>query len=239
MAGLFYLPALHEGDTTIVLDGEEARHAAAVRRIRVGEEVAVTNGQGLLASGKVTSVENKPPSLELSVEQISEVAKPRLVHLASAMPKGDRQRVLLEMATQVGIGEFTPLLCERSVSKENEKAQERWQRICVEAMKQSRRTWLPRVNPSLGLKAFLDSLPGDTVLVCATASGDDVHGLGKIEPDHDIAIVVGPEGGFTNDELAMVRQRGALEFSLGQGVLRTETAAVVIAALARLLIPGT
>lgn len=238
MAGVFYFPELGESDTTVNLVGEEARHAVSVRRIRVGEEISVTNGQGLIASCDVVSIANKPPSLELSIREVNVNPVPRTVHLAAAMPKGDRQRVLLDMVTQVGISEFTPLLCERSVSKENEKAQERWQRICLEAMKQSRRAWLARVNPSTELTAFIDSLPGDRVLCCASAGGQNVLGMTSIEPEAAIAMVIGPEGGFTEKEIDYLRKAGALEFNLGDGVLRTETAAVVAAALIRLLHPN-
>jgi len=235
MAGVFYFPQLGEGDTTVTLVGEEARHAVAVRRIRVGEEISVTNGLGLIASCDVASIENKPPSLELSVRQVNVIPALRRVHLAAAMPKGDRQRVLLDMVTQVGISEFTPFMCERSVSKENDKAQERWQRVCLEAMKQSRRAWLPRVNPSVELTSFLDSLPGDRVLCCASADGQDVLGMASIKPEAVVVMVVGPEGGFTEKEINYLRNAGALEFNLGDGVLRTETAAVVAAALIQLL----
>lgn len=235
MAGVFYLPALKEGDTRATLEGDEARHAAAVRRIRVGEEITITNGQGLLASCKVTLVETRPPLVEVSVRQVSTLPKPRSIHLAAAMPKGDRQRVLLEMVTQVGVSEFTPLQCERSVSKENANSRERWQRYCLEAMKQSRRAWLPLVHPASGVKELIDSLPAETVLTCASADGSSVRGLGEIKRDQNIVIVVGPEGGFTGEELEAIRQNGALEMNLGDGVLRTETAAVVITALSRLL----
>jgi len=235
MAGLFYLPGLKESDTSVTLEGDEARHAAAVRRVRVSEEITVTDGQGLMGVCEVISVENKPPRVEASVRRVNRVPAPRPIHLAAAMPKGDRQRVLLEMATQAGLNEFTPLYCARSVSKEGANANERWQRFCLEAMKQSRRAWLPRVNPAKGLKDFIDSLSGETVLVCASAGGESVQVLGRIEPDRGIAIVVGPEGGFTDDELDIIRQKGVLEVNLGDGVLRTETAAVVVTALTRLL----
>ena len=237
MAGVFYFPELGESDTSVTLVGEEARHAVAVRRIRVGEEISVSNGQGLIASCDVTSIANKPPSVELSIRQVNVIPPPRTIHLAAAMPKGDRQRVLLDMVTQVGISEFTPLMCERSVSKENEKAQERWQRICLEAMKQSRRAWLPRVNPSVALTGFLDSLPQGQVLCCASAEGQGVLGMTSIKPEVAIAMVIGPEGGFTENEIEYLRKAGALEFNLGDGILRTETAAVVAAALIRLLHP--
>jgi len=237
MAGVFFVPALKEGDTRATLEADEAKHAAAVRRMRVGEEITITNGHGLLATCEVTLVETRPPRVEASVRQVDKVAKPGPIRLAAAMPKGDRQRVLLEMATQVGASEFTPLLCERSVSKESANSQERWQRYCVEAMKQSRRAWLPRVNPASGLKELIDSLPGETVLVCASTEGIHARALGEIKPDRAIVIVVGPEGGFTGDELETIRKKGALEINLGDGVLRTETAAVVITSLLRLL-PG-
>jgi 16S rRNA (uracil1498-N3)-methyltransferase len=235
MAGVFYFPELGESERTITLVGEEARHAVAVRRIRVGEEISITNGQGLIATCDVVSIANKPPSLDLSIRELKANPAPRTVHLAAAMPKGDRQRVLLDMVTQVGISEFTPLLCERSVSRENEKAQERWQRICLEAMKQSRRAWLPNINPSVDLTSFIDSLPKDRVLCCASAEGQDILGMTSIESEVGIAIVVGPEGGFTENEIGYLQKAGALEFNLGDGILRTETAAVVAAALIRLL----
>ena len=235
MAGVFYFPELGESDTTVTLVGEEARHAVSVRRIRVGEEISLTNGHGLIATCDVASITNKPPSLELSVRQVNVYPAPRTVHLAAAMPKGDRQRVLLDMVTQVGMSEFTPLLCERSVSRENEKAQDRWQRVCLEAMKQSRRAWLPSVNASVDLTTFIDSVPKGQVLCCASADGQDVLGMTSIEPEAGIAIVVGPEGGFTENEIGFLRRANALEFNLGDGVLRTETAAVVAAALIRLL----
>lgn len=235
MAGVFYLPALKAGDTRITLEGDEAKHAAAVRRIRAGEEITITNGRGLLATCEVTLVETRPPLVEASVRQVNAKPEPRSIHLAAAMPKGDRQRVLLEMATQVGVSEFTPLQCERSISKESANSQERWQRYCLEAMKQSRRAWLPHVNPASGLVSLIDSLPEGTVLVCASAEGGTVQDLGQASLDRGIAIIVGPEGGFTGEELEAIRQKGAVELSLGDGVLRTETAAVVTAALLRIL----
>lgn len=236
MAGVFYLSAFDEADTRVILEGDEARHAAAVRRIRVGEEITVSNGQGLLGTCEVTSLNAKPPQVEASVQHINTVPRPRLIHLAAAMPKGDRQRVLLEMVTQVGVSEFTPLLCDRSVSKESANSQERWQRYCLEAMKQSRRAWLPQVNRATGLKDLIDALPEETLLVCASSDGRSVQDLGAIGQDRGIAILVGPEGGFTGDELEAIRQKGVLEINLGDGVLRTETAAVVVTALTRLLI---
>ena len=235
MAGLFYVPGFGEADRVGTLPVEEARHAATVRRMRIGEEISITNGKGLIGHCVVDSVGHKPASLEYSVRMTHKVPKSRLIHVAVAMPKGDRQRVLLEMATQVGLDELTPLECERSVSREGANSQERWQRYCLEAMKQSRRAWLPRVNSSRSIADFFSSLSQTTISMCADAEGESIQVMESIAPEQSIAILVGPEGGFTENELTTIGNAGVRKIALGDGVLRTETAAVVVTALVRLL----
>jgi len=235
VAGLFYVPALNESDRQGSLPEDEAHHAVAVRRIRVGEKIDVTNGKGLVGHGEVIAIGTKPSSLEYTLHDVSLVPRKRSIHLAAAMPKGDRQRVLLEMATQVGLDEFTPLNCERSVGREGAKSSERWQRYCLEAMKQSRRAWLPVVQPEASLNDLLKSVSGNAMLICAVAGGVDIETLVPPDKDQGIILVVGPEGGLTDAERNAIRLSGGIEVGLGENVLRTETAAVVATALIRLL----
>lgn len=236
MAGVFYMPDLSDSEPEIQLTGDEAHHAVTVRRVRPGEAVAVTNGAGLLCEGEVKEVHSRPPRLAIKKSECHRL--PRIdLHLVAALPKGDRQRHMLDMATQAGMTRFTPLQCERSVSKEGKNTIERWQRIVMEAMKQSRRAWLPEVNPLIHLPQLLASLEGNPILL-ASADGQLPAQIRLPESTTGAVVLVGPEGGFTGPELAIVQQAGALPLRLADAVLRTETAAVTGIAAAATIIPA-
>lgn len=236
MAGMFYQQGLSENDASLVLEGDEARHAVSARRLRVGEAVSITNGRGLVGFGEVVEVQSRPARLTLSLQRFEQFPRTGTIHVAAALPKGERQRVMLEMSTQAGMSCFTPLICERSVSKEGANARERWHRICLEAMKQSRRAWLPEIKPAARIKDFLDSLPADSLILLTSADGDGPRKLAGRHAGSNIVVLVGPEGGFSEDEVGLVRRAGALEVSLGDGILRTETAVVVATAMASSLL---
>lgn len=235
---MFYLDGLNTQETSIVLTGDEAKHAVAVRRLKQGEEVSITNGRGLTGFGKVTESKMRPPRLSLSIDRFETEMKKVHIHLAAALPKGDRQRVMLDMATQAGMDCFTPLISQRTVSKEGKHAVEKWQRICLEAMKQSRRSWMPVVQSAASLKDFLDSVSSTAQIFVASISGKTVRQLPSADPGAEVVILVGPEGGFTDSELTLIQKAGAIELSLGQAVLRTETAAVLATAMIASLVQG-
>ena len=231
MAGMFYLDTLDDQQSAVVLTGDEARHAVAVRRLKLGEEVTVTNGRGLTGFGKVTASSVRPPQLSIVISRYETETRSMYIHLASALPKGDRQRVMLDMATQAGMDCFTPLMCQRAVSKEGKHAAEKWQRICLEAMKQSRRSWAPVVKPATNLKDFLDSVSSTTQIFVASQNGKTIRHFPVDDPGTEVVLLVGPEGGFTDTEMTLIQKAGAIELSLGQAVLRTETAAVLATAM--------
>jgi len=231
MAGVFYKADLDETTGNVVLEGEEAHHAATVRRVRIGEEMSLTNGAGLMCHGKVVAIDNKPPSVTVSVNSCERQPRPARIHLAAALPKGDRQRTMLDMATQVGMDCFTPLSCERSVSKEGGNASERWRKIMLEAMKQSRRAWLPEIRPSMDLPGLIEALPENTLLLLASGDGQPAAELVVPAMVGEVLLLVGPEGGFTAAEREQIARAGAVTVSLVNSVLRTETAAVLATGL--------
>lgn len=234
MAGVFFMPDLSDSDPEILLTGDEAHHAVTVRRVRPGEAVAVTNGAGLLCEGEVREIHVRPP--RLAIKKIACRRLPRIdLHLVAALPKGDRQRHMLDMATQAGMTRFTPLECERSASKEGKNTSERWRRIVMESMKQSRRAWLPEVNPLTRLPELLDSLEGCSILL-ASADGKLPVEIQLPESTVGTVVLVGPEGGFTGPELKIIQQAGAIPVRLADAVLRTETAAVTGVAAAAAII---
>jgi len=231
MAGVFYKADLDETTGSVVLDGEEAHHVATVRRVRSGEEISLTNGAGLMCHAKVDAIDNKPPAVTISVTSCERQPRPVRIHLAAALPKGDRQRTMLDMATQAGMDCFTPLSCERSVSKESGNASERWRKIAMEAMKQSRRAWLPDIRPSMVLADLVGTLPENVLLLLASGDGRPATELAIPANVKEVVILVGPEGGFTDAEVGRIQAAGAIAVSLVESVLRTETAAVLATGL--------
>ena len=173
-------------------------------------------------------------ALELRIEERSTASPPKpLIHLACALPKGDRQAVLLDMATQLGMTQFTPLVCERGVVKPGASHAERWRRICLEACKQSRRLYLPVIYPPATPEEVAARTARDTsttwIAHPAAQSVSVSSALSEGSPA-DVTILVGPEGGFTEEEVRKTIAAGARPITLGTAILRIETAAVALIA---------
>lgn len=233
---LFYCPALGEGQALVRLEAEEAHHAHRVRRLATGDRLWLFNGGGLIARGRLRRITERGRVIEVLVEERLAVPPPgRRIHLACALPKGERTGTLLEMATQLGMSAFTPLVCARSVVKPGPQAPARWRRICLEACKQSRRFYLPALREACtpaelaAAEATRDghalwiAQPGGTPLATLVAAALDAA-------PSDITVLIGPEGGFTEEELAAVKAAGGVEMDLGEAILRIETAALAVLA---------
>ena len=152
------------------------------------------------------------------------------LHLACALPKGDRQQVLLDMATQLGMTQFTPLHCERSVVKPGANSPARWKKICLEACKQSRRLHLPAMESLATVKNVTARAVAGGARVWIAHPAEDARALidaVSLTPG-DVTVLVGPEGGFTPEEVNQAIAQGAGFISLGKPILRIETAAVAL-----------
>ncbi len=228
---MFYCATLPSTGGIARLHGDEARHAMAARRLQVGDTLWLFDGRGNVARARLQVRHERTQELELVVDQHQRLPPPRpIVHLACALPKGDRAAVMLDMATQLGIASFTPLLCERSVVKPGAGVLERLRRVCLEACKQSRRAWLPEIHPPATM-AELDTRGGAVWI--AHPDGAPVDQL-MSQPQETLTILIGPEGGFTTEEVAQAIADGAIRVALGSAILRVETAAVAILGMAML-----
>lgn len=232
----FFAADLGEAPGEVTLAGDEARHAQAARRLAVGEAVALFDGRGRVAQGRVEAA--RRGALVLRIERVSRRPEPRPLVLASALPKGDRLAVLLDMATQLGMTRFVPLQCARSVVRPAARARERWERICLEACKQSRRAWLPAVDEPCAPEQVTQRIGDGVRWWVADPQGAPVREALVGEESDEAAgrgagLVVGPEGGFTGDELERLEAFGVRRLSLGPAILRVEAAAVAgVSALA-------
>ncbi|MBP2702690.1 16S rRNA (uracil(1498)-N(3))-methyltransferase [Microbispora sp. RL4-1S] len=217
-----------------VLDGPEGRHAAAVRRLRPGERVDLTDGAGRVAECVVAAAGKD--SITAEVLRRFEVARPspRLV-VVQGIPKGDRGELAVEMMTEAGVDVVVPWAAARCVTQwrgdRAAKSLGRWRGTAREAAKQARRFHLPDVTEQVTTAGVRSLVSGAALaVVLHEEAAEPLSGL-TIPDAGDIVVVVGPEGGLTDDEVAGLRDAGAVPALLGPTVLRTSTAGVAAAAV--------
>ena len=213
----------------VVVSGDEAHHAVAVRRLRVGEPVALTDGAGTLATGVVESTGKRVFAVRVSDVSRTPRPEPEVV-VVQALPKGDRGELAVEVLTEIGVARIVPWAASRSVAvwkgERAVKSLARWRSTAREAGKQARRPWAVEVDElaqTRDLAALLSSADLAVVLHEAASvpiAGLDVAAMGRI------VVVVGPEGGVADDELEAFTDAGAVAVRLGPEVLRTSTAGV-------------
>jgi len=236
----FHAEFIGEAGERVEFNPNEARHAGKSARLRVGDEAVLSDGKGRTARAQIDQSEKS--RLVCVIESTQNWPRPLpAFHLASALPKGDRLSTLLSMATQVGITTFTPLHCERSIATAPDATPERWLRIIREAAKQSRQPWQPEILAGTTPSDYAAQAMDSVSLIQLDPAGEPASPWLKgaiTEPPDAIALLVGPEGGFTPDETDHLRSRGATSLNLATGVLRIETAAVAgLACLALLREP--
>jgi 16S rRNA (uracil1498-N3)-methyltransferase len=229
---LFLLDVLPDGDVA-QLCGDEGRHAATVRRITPGEAVRLGDGRGGVLDATVIAVRDGEVQFAINARRVEPAPDPSVV-VMQALPKGDRSELTVELLTELGVDEIVPWRAARSVAQwrdgRAERALAKWRRTAREAAKQSRRAWVPAVADPAGTAEVADRL-------AAAALGIVLHeaaaaGLGDLTlpTSGEIVVVVGPEGGITDAELASFG--AGIAIRLGGPVLRTSTAgAAVLAAL--------
>lgn len=230
----FYLPTIPPPGERIALSERESRHAVSSRRLREGDRISVFDGTGRVAGATIRAA-GKAIDIELGESHLEPPLIPE-IHLATALPKGDRQSVMLSMLAQLGIASFTPLLCDRSIVKVGSGFADRAARICIEACKQSRHALLPVIHEPRRLAETLRELGEDaSSSVFAHPCRDPIDSsIAPLRTANRITIMVGPEGGFTEAEVEAARDAGAIIVDLGRTILRTETAAVALTSLLRL-----
>ena len=232
------VPSLAGVDTghEVEVTGDEAHHAVAVRRLRVGEQVVLTDGAG--TSARARSPRPASGSSASTVAAVSYVEPPEpAVTVVQALPKGDRGELAVEMLTEVGVDDVVPWAASRSVAvwrgERAAKSHAKWSATAREAAKQARRAWLPTVTPLATTDEVTALLAAaDLAVVLHEEASEPVAHL-DVPASGSIVVVVGPEGGMSADELAAFAAAGVRPVRLGAEVLRTSTAGV--AAVAALL----
>jgi 16S rRNA (uracil1498-N3)-methyltransferase len=215
------------GETTAQLSDSEAHHFLHVMRGGVGDRVTLFDGSGCEFEAEVIETTRRDVTLAV-LSQVEIDREPAVsLTLGVALPKGDRQKVLVEMLTQLGVARLVPLATEHSVAAPKGSGLDKLRRGVVEASKQCGRNRLMAIDEPMGLEEFLSTTQADVRLI-AHPTGDDAATGPSAKT---IAIAIGPEGGFAAAEVAGAAAAGWGVVSFGKSILRIETAAIAAAAL--------
>lgn len=233
----FFITPNQLQDGRVSFSDDQAQQIHRVLRLRPGQRVMVLDNSGWAYEVELTLVSRKETAGEVADRQPA-IGEPAVtLTLYQSVVKWDRFEWVLQKGTEVGITRFVPVITERSLLKANDTINPnkvaRWQRIIVEAAEQSRRGRLPELAPTVNLLEAMAACSAEASLIpWEEAEGGMTIGtaLASRRPQ-SVALFIGPEGGFTEDEVAAGRRRGIIPVSLGRRILRAETAAVVAAAL--------
>jgi 16S rRNA (uracil1498-N3)-methyltransferase len=225
---------LQPGTRTVVIAGPEGHHAARVRRVELGELIHVIDGRGTVAAATVVRVDRDQIECAVDALRVEERPAPRLT-VVQALPKGDRGELAVELMTEVGVDVVVPWVATRCVTRWRDergaRALGRWRTAAREAAKQSRRGWVPEVTELATTTDVAARLAGSRQGIVLHEGGEQRLTDLAVPTDGDVVVVVGPEGGLTDEELATFSAAGASIRRLGPTVLRTSTAGVVAAGI--------
>ncbi|WP_282778244.1 MULTISPECIES: 16S rRNA (uracil(1498)-N(3))-methyltransferase [unclassified Nocardia] len=232
-ATVFYLDEVPEPGGTAVLDGPEGRHAATVRRVRVGEPITLSDGHGVLAESEVVAAQKDRLELKVLGRRVADPATPQ-VTVVQALPKSDRSELAVELMTEAGADAIVPWQAARCVSNweaKAHKAVEKWRSAAKQAARQSRRAYIPDVADLHRTADVLDLVrtakAAGAVVAALHESGTGRFTRLPFADAPEIVLIVGPEGGLDDTELTALADAGADTVLLGPTVLRTSTAAAV------------
>ena len=226
MPRFFLSAALHVGET-VALPGDVVRHLN-VLRCRIGEEIVLFNGAGLSYHAVLNSLDKRTAEAEIRSSRPSENESPLHITLIQAVSSGERMDFTLQKSVELGVNEIIPVESARSVVKLSgeraEKRVSRWQEIVISACEQSGRNTVPAVRPLLPFRQALQNLPDAEAKLLMSLNRS--CRLNSLPPPRSVVFMVGPEGGWTEEEERLAQEAGFQAISLGRRVLRTETAAL-------------
>jgi 16S rRNA (uracil1498-N3)-methyltransferase len=229
LASVETLATVGAGDV-VVLDGDEGRHAADVRRLRAGEAVDVGDGCGVVLRGVVADAGRGRVTVSVQERLVHPRREPRFV-VVQALAKGGRDEDAVEAMTEVGVDEVLGWQSSRAVAKWTDRTAAKWRSTARAAAKQSRSAWVPVVNGPLSTDEVAERIGSAAMGIVLHEEASQPLTSTALPPKGDIVLVVGPEGGITPEELAALEAAGAFACRIGDSVLRSSTAGVAALSL--------
>lgn len=226
----------------ITIVGSDAHHIADVLRLSPGERIIMCDGEGFEYEGEILSSKRSAVTASVLSMKKSTSEPPVRVILAQGIPKKvENLELVIQKATELGVSRLVPLISERTVARLKEDKLDarlsRWNRIALEAAKQSQRAIVPVIDKPMNITEFLDTIPRDALCIIPWEKEKDtgIKEFLQLELENQFprttAVLIGPEGGFSEEEVDVARRAGAVPVSLGPRILRTETAGITALSL--------
>lgn len=236
MPKYFVLPENITGDT-IVITGEDAKHLATVLRSEEGDFVEVCDGCGIDYSCEITDVDKKEVTLKINEKTKCQSEPKTKITLFQGLPKADKMEMIIQKCVELGIEKIVPVATHRAVvkldKKDSVKKIERWQKIAESAAKQSGRGIIPQIGDVVTFKEAvkLGAMAQGAIIPYEHEEKRGIREFVKSFSGNEVAIFIGPEGGFADEEIELAMENGILSVSLGKRILRTETAGMATVAI--------
>ncbi len=225
----FYEPNITSTNTSFVLSEDTSRHCVQVLRMHAGEQLQLTDGTGNLYTAAITRADKRHCEVTVQETRFKEQEAKRVCIAISLLKNASRFEWFLEKATEIGVQEIVPLLCDRT--ERQHFRYDRMQGIIVAAMLQSQQCWLPLLHQLTPIQQVITTSTYTDKRIAHCVAEEDKILINKMSVDNAVQILIGPEGDFTSNEIDLALQQGYKPVSLGNTRLRTETAGVVASAL--------
>lgn len=227
----FIIPKIDTIPSRAGITGQDAKHIFKVLRLNPGDSIDITNGHGKDYTAKIVLTSKTKIEVEIIEECESKTESPVNITLCSGMLKDKKMDLVIKHVTQLGIFEWIPFFCKRSIptpdAKRMEKRIQRWESIAKESLKQCGRSRLPKISTPMSFEKLMNhSFNYNTKIAFWEKASLGLDTLKQNSPAHDIIILIGPEGGFSESEIGMAEKKGFLSYSLGPRILRAETACI-------------
>ena len=221
---LFYNKDLLEDDSRLIIEREESRHMVRVLRKKVGDTIYVTNGKGVLFTTKIDVINKN--NTELKIINSKKESKSKFhINIAVAPTKNnDRIEWFIEKSTEIGINTISTILCEKSERKKIK--MDRLEKITISAMKQSLQLHKPIIEELVSFEEFTRNCKSDNKFIAHCKESEKLFLNNCKIKAKTITVLIGPEGGFSDNEIGLAEKHGFISVSLGNNRLRTETAAI-------------
>lgn len=223
-----YQPGDYQINESLILNSEAGQHVGVVLRMQAGDKLTLFKGDNQEYEALITDVHKKRVEVMITAQQLINRESPRVIHLAQAISKGDRMETVVQKAVELGVTSITPLITERCVVKLDaermEKKRLQWQAISIAACEQSGRNQVPEILPVLTLDNYIKKLLSDLNFVLYPEAAKSWRNY--TFDNHQIGLLIGPEGGLSDNEIRLLFANNFVPLSLGPRILRTETAAI-------------
>lgn len=224
----FYVPRTQFNADIATIAGSEHHHLRNVLRLGIGETIRIIDGKGNVFTATINKIRSELTDAKIEKQECHKKTIPSIT-LFQGLPKQDKMELILQKTAELGVNQIVPIITERSLQKPSENRLERWQRIILSAAKQCGRAWIPEINEIQTLQDCSKSIHTYecTLILWEKELGQHLQSVLRSKTElKSIALIVGPEGGFTENEVKDLIENGCIPVKIGSNILRTETAAI-------------